>query len=177
MKCGFSIDFSMVRIIPNRVLTPDYKWMHMVLCGAYGPMLFCSSLYKQDQSVDKPKHKLRFDVLYMVRCCSSLYKQDQSDNKWMHMVRCCSSLYKQDQSDNKWMHMVRGDPKHKLRFDALYMVRCCSSLYKQDQSDNKWMHMVRCDPVHMVRCDPCGKQHFREIATPDWVCHFTNLTY
>ena len=24
---------------------------------------------------------------------------------------------------------------------------------------------------------PCGKQHFREIATPDWVGHFTNETY
>ncbi len=24
---------------------------------------------------------------------------------------------------------------------------------------------------------PCGKQHFREIATPDWVGQFTNLTY
>jgi len=22
---------------------------------------------------------------------------------------------------------------------------------------------------------PCGKQHFREIATPDWVGHFTNM--
>jgi hypothetical protein len=24
---------------------------------------------------------------------------------------------------------------------------------------------------------PCGKQHFREIATPDWVSQFTNLVH
>ncbi len=25
--------------------------------------------------------------------------------------------------------------------------------------------------------NPCGKQHLREIATPDWVGQFTNITY
>ena len=32
-------------------------------------------------------------------------------------------------------------------------------------------------PKSNARCAPCGKQHFREIATLDWVGHFTNLTY
>ncbi len=28
-----------------------------------------------------------------------------------------------------------------------------------------------------IREYPCGKQHLREIATPDWVGQFTNIAY
>jgi hypothetical protein len=33
--------------------------------------------------------------------------------------------------------------------------------------------------IPSCRCGhlPCGKQHFREIATPDWVSQFTNLAH
>ena len=34
-----------------------------------------------------------------------------------------------------------------------------------------------CNPIANIVQQPCGKQHLREIATPDLVGHFTNLAY
>ena len=34
--------------------------------------------------------------------------------------------------------------------------------------------LLRCDAVHMVNV---GKQHFREIATPDWASPLTKTAY
>ena len=51
--------------------------VHMVRC--------CFSLYKRDQSVDKPKHMVRCNAVHMVRCWSFLYKQDPSVDKPKHV--------------------------------------------------------------------------------------------
>ena len=89
MKCGFLIDFLMARS-PNRVLTPEEKGIentHFIFCNPFQNRLlggiklrnFCSLHWHWSDAMRS---------IHMIRCCFSLYKQDQSVYKPRHVVQC-----------------------------------------------------------------------------------------
>ncbi len=82
---------------------------------------------------------------------------------------CCVSLF-------GWYNHSLFDPINNLFLTPHYQNGLLFLFYLGWDT----YHMIR-TPV-LFRTDlmihhPCGKQHFREIATPDWVSQFTNLAY
>ena len=78
LRCCF-LGTNKISRLTNRSIWSDA--MQMVRCDAVHLVRRGASLYKQDQSVDKPKHMVRCDAVHMVRCGSCLYQKDQFDYK------------------------------------------------------------------------------------------------
>ena len=57
------------------------------------------------------------------------------------------------------------------------LLRFCRQLGRFLERISPIGRQVSSDGCKRIAYVPCGKQHFREIATPDWVGRFTNLAY
>ena len=94
---------------------------HMVLCGAYGPMLFW--FVQKDQFDYNP---MRCDAYGPMRCDA------------VHM-RCGAYAPMLFWFVQKRSVGLQTDAMMCIWSDAVHMLRCCSGLYKKDQFDYKPM--------------------------------------